>query len=122
MKKINEKTKKAETKICPYCNEKIKQEAVKCRYCRSNLTSRTSTREWYRDLPGRRFLGVASLMAVNTGISVMIWRIAFILLTLYHGLGAVAYFVIWILTPFKQGDPSLIDRVLGRGKYETKNV
>jgi phage shock protein PspC (stress-responsive transcriptional regulator) len=122
MDKKGTKTMKAKTKTCPYCHEEIKQEAVKCRFCRSNLTSQASTREWYRDLPGRRFLGVASLMAVNTGLSVMIWRIAFILFTLYHGLGAVAYFVIWILTPFKQGEPSLIERLLGKRKYEAKNV
>ena len=114
---MQKETNSQKTKTCPYCHEEIKVEAIKCRYCRSKLTSTSSTKDWYRDLKGRRFLGVASLMAVNTGISVMIWRIAFILFTIYYGFGALAYFIIWILTPYKSGDPSLVDRLLGKTKY-----
>jgi hypothetical protein len=51
------------TKTCPYCCEEIKAEATRCRWCRSKLAPSSVSKEWYRDLPGRRFLGVASVLA-----------------------------------------------------------
>jgi phage shock protein PspC (stress-responsive transcriptional regulator) len=111
------------TKNCPYCLEEIKAEATKCRWCRSKLAPSSVSKEWYRDLPGRRFLGVASVLAVNTGLSVMIWRILFILFTLTHGvLSPLFYFVIWAVTPFKAGGRSLIERIFPGRKYAEEKV
>ena len=117
----------AEVKTCPYCFEEIRAEATKCRWCRSTLTPAfapgtwVAQGNWSRDLPGRRFLGVASALAANTGVTVLVWRVMFIILTLFHGVGAIAYFAIWALTPFRQKGQAPLERgaVAARQAYKT---
>jgi phage shock protein PspC (stress-responsive transcriptional regulator)/ribosomal protein L40E len=104
------KRNESETKTCPYCFEEINARATKCRWCRSNLSPAAPAATWTRDLPGRRFLGVASALAANTGISVLAWRVLFIVLGLYHGLGLIAYLAIAALTPFRRGGRAPVER------------
>jgi phage shock protein PspC (stress-responsive transcriptional regulator) len=101
-----------ETKKCPYCFEEIKAEAIKCRWCGTHLPKSSVFEDWYRDLPERRILGVASALAKNTSISVQAWRIILLVAILFHGLGLIAYFSIWFLTPFKKEGRSPLDRTL----------
>lgn len=103
---------RTETKKCPYCFEEIKAEAIKCRWCGTHLSKKSVFEDWYRDLPERRILGVVSVLAKNTSISVQVWRIIFIVSILFHGLGLIAYFSIWALTPFHKDGKSPFDWAL----------
>ena len=109
------------TKKCPYCFEEIKFEAKKCKWCRSNLAPVFTSGTWSRDLPGRRFLGVANVLALNTGIPVLAWRVIFVVTTLIHGIGLVAYLAVWALTPFRFKGRSPVERISRASKlaYET---
>ena len=68
-------------KRCPYCAEDIQEEAVKCRYCGSNLSSAVS-REWYRSPKGKMLAGVCAGLSEQFGISVTALRLALVLLAL----------------------------------------
>jgi phage shock protein PspC (stress-responsive transcriptional regulator) len=98
-------------KICPYCFEEIKEEALKCKWCRSDLGPSFSIIKCYRDLPERRFLGVASALSRNTRLGIVGWRILFVVLTFFHGLGLLAYFSIWALTPHRLNGRAPIERI-----------
>lgn len=98
-------------KICPYCLEEIKEEAKKCRWCRSNLEPVLSLSSWHRDVPEKKFLGVAAAVAKNTNIPVLFWRILFVFFTLVHGIGFFAYLSLWILTPFKEDGKAPLERI-----------
>ena len=112
----------AETKKCPYCFEEIKVEAVKCKWCRSNLGPAVTPHTWYRNMPDKRFLGVASMLALHTGLPVLAWRIIFVLLTLFHGVGLVSYFAVWALTPYKKDGRCPVERLIRAGKQAYNTV
>lgn len=99
-------------KKCPYCFEEIKAEAIRCRYCRSNLSNAPISADWYRNVPGRKFLGVAALLAAHTSIPIVAWRVLFVITTIMQGFGLAVYFAIWLLTPFDVRGNSPLERVI----------
>jgi phage shock protein PspC (stress-responsive transcriptional regulator) len=87
-------------KKCPYCAEEIKAEAIKCRYCGSNLSGNPLQDEWYR-LTDRKMLGgVCSGLAHQFRISVSLLRVAFVLAVIAgFGTGILIYLILWIVLP-----------------------
>ena len=88
-----------ETRKCPYCYESIHADALKCRYCRSALDpAREGTHK--KDAPsGKMFLGVCTGLAARYQIPVTLVRLAFVLITLFHGFGILLYLILWAITP-----------------------
>lgn len=101
-----------EMKTCPYCFEEIKVEATRCRYCRSYLLNTVRIAEWHRDLPGRRWLGVAEALGTNTPVPAIAWRILFVLFSFIHGIGLVSYLILWSLLPYHRNGRAFADRII----------
>jgi len=88
------------TKLCPYCAEEVRSQAVKCRYCGSRLDGERSTADWYRTANDRMIAGVCGGLALQFGVPTAVVRLAFALMTLFAGgIGLVVYAVLWVVMP-----------------------
>ena len=84
---------------CPYCYELIHRDAVKCRFCRSALDPTKENTQPKDAFSGKMFLGVSTGLAGKYQIPVTVVRLAFVLLTLFHGFGILLYLILWAIMP-----------------------
>ena len=98
------------TKPCPYCAEEIRAEAVKCRHCGSYLEpgARHLLEEWTRSADGRMIAGVCAGLARRFGISVTVFRLAFVVGALLgFGTAIILYVVLWVVMPLDEDRAAL---------------
>ena len=102
------------TRRCPYCDEEIRAEAMRCRHCRSRLAA-FDPASWYRDRPERRLAGVAAAVAQALAVPVAAARFGFLVLAPFHLVGVVVYAALWMIVPFQSGDEPPFARLLKQG-------
>ena len=105
------------TKLCPYCVEEVRSEAVKCKHCHSWIGS-----GWFggkgrgaskpgqglrRTVVDRKGFGVCGGLAKAKGLDPTVVRVVYALATVFTGIGpgAIAYLVMAMVIP-NEDDPS----------------
>ena len=89
-----------DTRVCPYCAEDVRAEAIKCKHCGSLLSTRFVPGDWYRSSRDRMLAGVCGGLAQQFGVPTAVIRLAFVLMTFFSaGIGLLIYLVLWIVMP-----------------------
>lgn len=97
----------SEMKLCPWCAEQVRAEAIKCKHCGSRLDAGGLAGDWARSAHDRMLAGVCGGLAAQFGVPTALVRLAFVLMTLFFGgVGLVIYVVLWVVMPVEEGlDP-----------------
>jgi phage shock protein PspC (stress-responsive transcriptional regulator) len=89
-----------DTKLCPWCAEEVRAEAIKCKHCGSRLDAVGFAGDWSRSAHDRMIAGVCGGLAAQFGVPTALVRLAFVLMTLFFGgVGLVVYLVLWVVMP-----------------------
>lgn len=73
-----------------------------------NEPSSNGTKRLYRTREGRVVAGVCAGLAAYFGVDPTLVRLAFVLVTLFGGLGVLFYLFAWIVIPEEGGDGTSI--------------
>jgi phage shock protein C len=90
----------SETKVCPYCAEEVRIEAIKCKHCGSFIGERRGAthRDWTRSSSDRMLGGVCGGVASILGLPTAVVRLIFVI-GAFFGWPILAYVVLWIVMP-----------------------
>ena len=69
-----------------------------------NEPSSNGTKRLYRAREGRLVAGVCAGLAAYFGVDPTLVRLAFVLVTLFGGIGVLSYLCAWIVIPEEGGD------------------
>jgi phage shock protein PspC (stress-responsive transcriptional regulator) len=88
-------------KKCSYCAEEIQDEAIKCRYCGTNLAvSGWSGKRLYRSESDRKLAGISGGLGEYFGCDSTLVRIAWVVAAfLSAGMAVLAYLVLIFIIP-----------------------
>jgi phage shock protein C len=91
-------------KRCPYCAEEIQDEAIKCRYCGSDLRASSLTswagKRLYRSQRDRKLAGICAGLADYLDIDPVLVRVAWVVLAfLSAGIAILLYCVLIFIIP-----------------------
>jgi phage shock protein PspC (stress-responsive transcriptional regulator) len=102
----------AGTPLCPYCAEPVSARAVRCPHCRSRIHL-SDPQRWHRAHPDRKLAGVCTALAHALALPVTPIRLAFVVFTLLHFTGALAYLALWLVIPREPGHEPPLVRAVG---------